>query len=78
MHRLAPKFTTISVGILLTVRMAVPAAADDWSHWRGPRHNGISSERHWGGAWATCTPNVRWTQPVGKGSLDRGGRRTAV
>jgi len=58
---------TISVGFLLTVWMTVPAAADDWSNWRGPQHNGISSERHWGGDWATCTPRVRWTQAVGTG-----------
>jgi outer membrane protein assembly factor BamB len=67
MHGLAHIFTTISLGILFAACGTVPAAADDWSNWRGPQHNGISSERHWGGDWATCTPRVRWTQQVGTG-----------
>ncbi len=67
MHRLAHKVITLSLGVLLTGWTEVPAAADDWSNWRGPQHNGISSERHWGGDWAMCTPHVRWRQQVGTG-----------
>lgn len=63
-----PRFMTISLLALWTTGlMAVHARADDWPHWRGPQHNGISQERHWGGDWATCEPRVRWTQQVGTG-----------
>ncbi len=57
----------ISVLVIVVGLPTVPVAADDWANWRGPRHNGISAERHWGGEWATCTPKVRWTQTVGTG-----------
>ncbi|MBN1510003.1 MAG: PQQ-like beta-propeller repeat protein, partial [Sedimentisphaerales bacterium] len=63
----AHRVMAIPVLVLLTGSMAVPAAADDWPHWRGPQHNGISQERHWGGDWATCEPKVCWTQQVGTG-----------
>jgi len=60
-------FMTIPIVVLLMGMMAVRAMAEDWPNWRGPRHNGISLERRWGGDWATCEPRVSWTQQVGTG-----------
>ena len=61
------KYIMIPTLVLGTILLTVPAGAEDWANWRGPRRNGISSERHWGGEWANCTPKVRWTQAVGTG-----------
>lgn len=57
----------IAVGALLISLTAAHAAADDWPNWRGPHHDGISHEQHWGGEWPTCEPNVVWTAQVGTG-----------
>ena len=65
-HKL--KTTPLLALILLAGLAAVRATANDWPIFRGPRHNGISYERHWGGDWANCTPQVRWTQAMGMGS----------
>jgi outer membrane protein assembly factor BamB len=54
--------------ILLMALLTAPATADDWPLFRGPNHNGISHERHWGEDWANCTFKVRWTKPVGLGA----------
>jgi len=58
---------TISALLLFIPLMTVCALADDWPNWRGPQHNGISSERDWGGDWENCEPSVLWTQQVGTG-----------
>lgn len=63
----AQRLMTILVLVLGTGVLMTPAEADDWANWRGPQHNGISTEQHWGGEWANCTPRVRWTQEVGTG-----------
>jgi outer membrane protein assembly factor BamB len=63
----AHKLMTASILVLLTGLMTVHAVADDWPNWRGPDHNGISHERHWGGEWPTCEPRVQWRQEVGTG-----------
>lgn len=55
------------VVIMVTGLVTVCATADDWPNWRGPQHNGISAEVHWGGNWAACEPNVLWVQQVGTG-----------
>jgi len=62
-HRLI----AIAMGILSVGLMTTHVGADDWPNWRGPHHDGISRERHWGGEWPTCEPKVRWTQEVGTG-----------
>jgi outer membrane protein assembly factor BamB len=63
-----PKLKTTLSLILLAGLMAVRATASDWPIFRGPNHNGISDERHWGEDWANCTMKVRWTKPVGLGA----------
>ncbi len=64
-----PRFATISLLALGFMGwVAVPARAVDWPIFRGPRHNGISYERHWGEDWANCSFKVKWTQSVGLGA----------
>src|ERR1039458_9926315 len=44
-----------------------PARAADWPNWRGPDHNGISSETGWVAQWPAGGPKHLWTAPVGTG-----------
>ncbi len=58
---------TISIVVSLTALMPVCTEADDWPNWRGPQHNGISSETDWIGDWPAFEPVIRWEQQVGTG-----------
>ena len=52
----------------LFVLLAIPAWADDWPQWRGPRRDGISFERDWIAAWPeNGVPPIAWRAQVGKG-----------
>lgn len=42
---------------------ALAAAADNWPHWRGPTHHGISHEKNLPVTWST-TENVAWRIPM--------------
>ena len=44
------------------------AMAADWPNYRGPDHNGISSETEWKADWGEAGPKVLWQASVGKGS----------
>lgn len=44
-----------------------PARAADWPNWRGPDHNGISSESDWLDHWPADGPKVAWKANVGTG-----------
>jgi len=50
--------------LLLTVLLLT---AGDWPHWRGPQHNGISSESGWLDTWPAEGPAVAWKGDVGIG-----------
>lgn len=41
--------------------------AADWPNWRGPDHNGISSESDWLDHWPESGPKVAWKANVGTG-----------
>ena len=41
--------------------------AADWPHWRGPNHNGISSETGWVATWPETGPKVLWKASIGTG-----------
>lgn len=43
------------------------AKAADWPNWRGPNHNGISSETGWITTWPKEGPKVLWTASIGTG-----------
>lgn len=53
----------IVVGVTLAVTMA---RADDWPNFRGPNHDGTSSER----ITATWPLEVLWTKSVGDGWVE--------
>jgi len=50
--------------LLLLARQAL---ADDWPNWRGPHHNGISSEKNWVAKWPADGPPLLWKKSVGLG-----------
>jgi len=43
------------------------ASAADWPNWRGPNHNGISSETGWVTTWPKEGPKVLWKASIGTG-----------
>jgi len=43
------------------------AAAADWPNYRGPNHNGITSETDWSANWSASGPKQLWKEPVGIG-----------
>ena len=53
-------------GLLLAA--AAPAAADDWPRFRGPYHNGVSTETGWLAQWPSAGPRIAWRKDVGLGA----------
>jgi outer membrane protein assembly factor BamB len=52
------------LALLAVVAMAaVTLSADNWPHWRGPSHNGISGEKGLPLKWST-TENITWKLPM--------------
>src|SRR5262245_10999944 len=47
--------------------LAAPAVAADWPGWRGPRHDGVSTETGWRDTWPAGGPPVAWRANVGTG-----------
>jgi len=43
------------------------STSTDWPHWRGPQHNGISTEIDWLGGWADGQAKIIWKQSIGTG-----------
>jgi outer membrane protein assembly factor BamB len=41
--------------------------AADWPNWRGPNHNGISSEKDWTTDWPDTGPKTLWKASIGIG-----------
>lgn len=55
-----------ALGVCLA--LAVPATADNWPHWRGPKNNGVSTETNLPTDWSD-SKNVLWKVPMpGMGS----------
>ena len=42
------------------------ASAENWPTWRGPRSNGISTEKNIPTEWTKDTNNIAWRLPLGK------------
>lgn len=69
-----PTLTALLIAVQLA---AAPPAGADWPHWRGPRHDGTSSERNlpveWGEGenvlWKLPLPGVSGATPVIAGGL---------
>lgn len=46
---------------------AAGAHAGDWPCWRGPNHDGISTEKGWRDQWPRAGPTIAWKESVGTG-----------
>jgi outer membrane protein assembly factor BamB len=71
MHWKLPLFSALASAFgsaLAGLVVLHPAAwADDWPQWRGPNHNGISSEKQWRDHWPAAGPPILWKAKVGTG-----------
>jgi outer membrane protein assembly factor BamB len=54
----------VGLGLLLVCGLA---RANDWPNWRGPTHDGISTESGWLDHWPAEGPKVAWKARVGTG-----------
>ena len=50
---------------LFAVILASCASAADWPDWRGPRRDGISSEKNLPAKWSPAGENLAWKAPYG-------------
>jgi outer membrane protein assembly factor BamB len=50
---------SFAVSLLLTLHIAAPSLADSWPQWRGPRGDGVSTEKNLPTKWSK-TQNVKW------------------
>jgi outer membrane protein assembly factor BamB len=58
----------IAVGLGISWALACGVArAEDWPNWRGPGHNGISSETGWDASKLKDGPDVLWRKQIGTG-----------
>lgn len=57
------RFLTAIVAVALPVGMAAAATAEDWPHWRGPNHDGVSGETGLPVSWST-DDGVVWKLPM--------------
>ena len=53
--------------VFLSVTTVSPLLAEDWSRWRGPNGDGISTETQWTSHWPEAGPRIVWTAEVGIG-----------
>src|SRR5262245_57457370 len=47
------------IPIFLLAAITVASSAENWPHWRGPSHNGVSDEINTPLKW-TATQNIHW------------------
>lgn len=53
--------------ILAAALLGATARASDWPNWRGPDHNGVSTETGWVSQWPADGPKTLWKASVGTG-----------
>ncbi len=58
---------TGALALTLIVLSCAFVSAEDWPHWRGPQHNGISAETGWRDVWPSEGPSIAWKAKVGLG-----------
>ncbi len=64
------RITTSIFGLgifLIGVLFCSTSRAADWPNWRGPNHDGISSETGWNAHWQDDEPKVLWEASLGAG-----------
>jgi outer membrane protein assembly factor BamB len=55
------------ITMVATVTVTTSLTAKDWPQWRGPNHNGISTETGWLDQWPSSGPTIAWKAQVGLG-----------
>jgi len=67
---LKSKFDVSMVTMALAAAMLLiggTAWGGDWPNYRGPNHNGFSSETNWKANWGAAGPKKLWTKSIGVG-----------
>jgi outer membrane protein assembly factor BamB len=60
--------TSLVLPSLMALALAgPPARGADWPCYRGPSHNGISTETDWNSTWGPAGPKVLWQKSIGIG-----------
>ena len=59
------KYLSIFLNCSLLVFLLVPARANDWTEWRGPARDGISTEKGLPSTWSPTGQNLAWKAPYG-------------
>src|SRR4030095_3867497 len=59
------KLISISLNIGLLLLLLIPIRANDWTEWRGPARDGISSEKGLPASWSPSGQNLAWKAPYG-------------
>jgi outer membrane protein assembly factor BamB len=59
------KLISISLNIGLLLLLLIPIRANDWTEWRGPARDGISSEKGLPPSWSPSGQNLAWKAPYG-------------
>lgn len=54
-------------GLMVWLLTGPRAFAADWPCYRGPNHDGISSETDWNSTWGTAGPKILWKKSIGIG-----------
>jgi outer membrane protein assembly factor BamB len=68
MHRVRQIATVLTLSAMASfVVGAQMAAGADWPNYRGPNHDGISSETDWQSQWGDTGPTVLWKNSIGVG-----------
>ena len=67
MHTFHQVTTMLAFSVIMSLSAGGRMAAADWPNYRGPSHDGISSETDWQSQWADSGPAVRWKGSVGTG-----------
>lgn len=60
-----PRWLKVYALFTLLLLVAVPASGADWSEWRGPARDGISTERGLPEKWSPAGDNLAWKAPYG-------------
>lgn len=63
----APAGSTAAPSTAATSKPSAAKSGVDWTGWRGPNHDGISSETAWKSEWPADGPPKLWTAEVGIG-----------
>jgi len=68
LRRMSGSYVAAMLFVVSVSAIAVnPCEAADWPNFRGPNHNGISSETGWSATWPEGGPKVLWKATLGTG-----------